>query len=259
MLILFEWGAVSVSSYVALLSLGISVLLWLGPRTARREGMSAAKVAALLGLLFVLGLGGARGLFILEHYRLLASPWKAAMSFAPGGLASHGAFLLTIPVGVVLARRLGLSPGAVADSSAVGICLMGCLGRLGCFLAGCCYGRPTSLPWGVVFPETSEAASRWGFGVPIHPTQIYEAVYLLAIAIVLGATRPEKRFEGEVFLKLVLLYSVARLFNDFLRGDSLDSIWGHGPASWLSVALILTSGIALIRPPSSLTEWGSRA
>ncbi|HEX9723390.1 MAG TPA: prolipoprotein diacylglyceryl transferase family protein, partial [Vicinamibacteria bacterium] len=95
--------------------------------------------------------------------------------------------------------------------------------------------------------------------VPVHPTQIYEVGYLLVIAVVLVATRPQKRFEGEVFLKLVLLYSVARLINDFLRGDSLDSVWGHGPAAWISLALILTSGIAWIRPPSRLTEWGSRA
>jgi len=154
---------------------------------------------------------------------------------------------------------LRLSPGAGADASVIGICVMGCLGRLGCFLAGCCYGRPTSLPWGVVFPETSEAASRWGFGVPVHPTQIYEVVYLLAIAVVLGATRFQKRFEGEVFLKLVLFYSVARFLSDFLRGDSLDSIWGRGPASWMSLALILISGSVLIGSSSSLTEGRSRA
>jgi phosphatidylglycerol:prolipoprotein diacylglycerol transferase len=257
--ILLEWGALSLPSYVTLLSLGVTALLWLAPSTARREGMPAGRVAALLGLLVVLGLVGARGLFVLEHHRILANPWTAALSLAPGGLASHGAFLLALPVGFVLARRLELSPAAVADSSAVGICVMGCLGRLGCFLAGCCYGRPTSLPWGVVFPETSEAASRWGFGVPVHPTQIYESVYLLAIAVVLRGALSRKRFEGEVFLTLVLFYSVARVFNDVLRGDSLDSIFGHGPASWMSLALLLTAAVVWLATTSSLTTRRLRA
>lgn len=257
--ILLDGDVLSLPSYAALLSLGIAVLLWLGPSTARREGMAAGRVAALLGLLFVLGLAGARGLFVVEHHRVLANPWSAALSLAPGGLASHGAFLLAIPAGFVLARRFGLSPGAVGDCTAVGICLMGALGRLGCFLAGCCYGRPTSLPWGVVFPETTEAAARWGSGAPLHPTQLYEAAYFVAIAGLLRAIRPHKRFDGEVFLDLVLFYSVARLFADVFRGDSLDSIAGHGPAFWISLAFIAGSTFALWLVSSRLTARLSRA
>jgi phosphatidylglycerol:prolipoprotein diacylglycerol transferase len=255
--VLFEGASFVVPAYVALLSVGISVFLWLAPRTAGRRGMDRGKVAALLGLLFVVGLAGARALFVLEHRFLLADPWTAAFSLAPGGLASHGAFLFSIPVGFFLARRLGLSPGAVADSSAIGICLMGAFGRLGCFLAGCCYGRPTSLPWGVTYPETSEAASRWGFGVAVHPTQLYEVLYLVAIAVLLNRSR--RRFDGEAFLKLVLLYSSARLFCGFLRGDSLDSIGGYGPAAWISLALVALSACALWLSSSTLTRRPLRA
>ena len=257
--ILLEWDALSLPSYVTFLSLGITFLLWLGPSTARREGMAAGRVAALLGLLFALGLAGARGLFVLEHYPLMADPWSEAVSLAPGGLASHGAFLVAIPLGFVLARRFGLSPGAVADSCAVGVCLMGFLGRLGCFLAGCCYGRPTSLPWGVVFPETSEAASRWGFGVPLHPTQLYEALVLVAIAVLLRATWPRRGFHGEAFLTLVLFYSSARLLTDGFRGDSLDSIAGHGPAFWISLLLVAGSASGLWWVSSRLTARLARA
>lgn len=256
--ILLEWDAVLLPSYVTLLSLGIAVLLWSGPSTARREGMAPGRVAALLGLLLVLGLAGARGLFVLEHHPLMAHPWSEALSLAPGGLASHGAFLVAMPLGFTLARRFGLSPGAVADSCAVGICLLGCLGRLGCFLAGCCYGRPTSLPWGVVFPETSEAASRWGFGVPLHPTQLYEALVFAAIAVLLSKWS-RRRFRGEAFLTLVLAYSSARLLTDGFRGDSLDSIAGHGPAFWISLVLVAASTSILCRESSRLTARLARA
>jgi len=198
-------------------------------------------MALLSVMLYAAGLVGARLLFVVEHYWLYPNPLQAALSPFPGGFASHGSFLLATLAAILYAKWFQLPLGKVGDSTAIGLCLFGALMRLGCFLGGCCYGRPTSLPWGVVFPQGSEPAARWGFGVPIHPTQLYEAGYLIGIGVLLFLSEKQQKFAGEKFLLLVLTYSVARFLNEFVRGDSLLEFWGLSPAQWMSLAMVVIS------------------
>ena len=236
--ILFEFRNFAVPSYLVMLVGGICVLIWRSTRAAERYSLPRYHVAVLLSVAYVAGLLGARLLFVIEHHGVISNPWRAILSPIPGGFASHGAFLLAIPVGLLYATWFRLPPQKLADSTVIGLCFFGALARLGCFLAGCCYGHPTSLPWGVVFPQDSDPAVRWGFGVPIHPTQLYEAGYLVLIAGLLFLLEKRYQFAGEKFLWLVLAYSAARFLNEFARGDSRVQIWSLTPPQWISLALL---------------------
>jgi len=100
----------------------------------------------------------------------------------------------------------------VSPSIALGIFF----GTIGCFLAGCCYGKETSLPWGVTFTNPNSLAR---LNVSIHPTQLYEAVSALAIFLYLNWAEGSKKFDGQIFLLFILLYSIARFFIEIFRGD----------------------------------------
>ncbi len=239
--ILFQGEGFVIPAYPVMLALGTCALVWLSTLAAERNGLPRHHMALLLVGAYVAGLGGARLLFVVEHYWLYADPVKAAFSPFPGGFASHGSFFFGTAAAILYAKRFRLPLGKVADSAAIGLCVFGALMRLGCFLGSCCYGRPTQLPWGVIFPQGSEPATRWGFGVPVHPTQLYEAGYLIGIAALLLLMEKRYRFAGEKFLWLVLAYSVARFLNEFVRGDSLLEFWSLTPPQWMSLAIIVTA------------------
>jgi phosphatidylglycerol:prolipoprotein diacylglycerol transferase len=137
----------------------------------------------------------------------------------------------------------------LSPSLALGIFLT----RIGCFFNGCCYGRPTDLPWGVVFPRNCPAGEFQRMHpegiVPIHPTQLYSALYGAGIfALLLVCERHFKRFDGFTFFLLFFLISIARFFVQFLRQyyDETGQFLGLTHAHYVSIAFVAVSGISLI-------------
>lgn len=241
--ILLQIGDVTVPSYLVLLVAGACLFVWVSLALAEREGLPRTQVAVVLGAVYVAALLGSRLLFVLEHPRLAAD----LLNPLPGGYASQGGLVLALAVGTLLIRGFRLPWGAVADSIVPGLAILGFLGRLGCFLGGCCYGRPTTLPWGVVFPAGSEATARWGSGVPLHPVQLYEAAAFVGLAGLYAWIRKRRAFAGQAFLWALLAYSATRFTNELFRGDPRDRLAGLTAPQWLGLLLILLSFYILRR------------
>jgi phosphatidylglycerol---prolipoprotein diacylglyceryl transferase len=110
-------------------------------------------------------------------------------------------------------------------------------GRIGCFLAGCCYGQETSLPWGVVFTDPNSLAR---LNVPLHPTQLYDAVSGLVLFLFLIWISRRKVFEGQVFWLFILLYSITRFFIEMLRGDPRGFLFGDFISTSQGIGIFLT-------------------
>ena len=126
-------------------------------------------------------------------------------------------------------HRHGMPFWTTCDVFAPGIALGHVTGRLGCFAAGCCYGRPTNVPWAIVFTNPLAAANvGTPLGIPLHPTQLYEAGAELLILIVLLATERRGRpFPGRTFWLYMILYAVSRYIIEIYRGDPRGSVFGH--------------------------------
>ncbi|MBM4306741.1 MAG: prolipoprotein diacylglyceryl transferase, partial [Deltaproteobacteria bacterium] len=110
------------------------------------------------------------------------------------------------------------------DISAISIALGLFFGRIGCFFAGCCYGKETSLPWGITFTDPNSLAR---LNINLHPTQVYEAIASLALFLFLDWKRKKKTFEGQVFWLFLLLYSVIRFLIEFWRDDPRGFLFGE--------------------------------
>lgn len=239
--VLWQAGTFAVPAYTALLGLGGCLFVWAGLRGARRRGLSVPRVAAVMLFAYALGLLGARLLFVGENLAGLPDPWAAVLSPSVGGSASLGGLLLGVVSCVAATRALGLPLLPFLDSVAPGLCLFAVSGRVGCFLAGCCHGRPTGLPWGVVFPPGSPAAARFGEGVPVHPTQLYEAGALLALAALLLGLGRLRRLPGGTFFLLLLAYAATRFAVAFARGDHVHAFLMLPLAQWLSGLLAVAA------------------
>lgn len=134
----------------------------------------------------------------------------------------YGGLILAIIFSIWYMRRHKLPIWKIADHISPLISLGLFFGRIGCFLAGCCYGKETSLPWGVTFTNPNSLAR---LNVRLHPTQLYEAAIALAIFFFLNWREKKKTFDGQIFWLFLFMYAVTRFFTEMLRGDPRGSLF----------------------------------
>lgn len=247
---LMHIGRLPVFSYGVMTALGFFLaILWL-VRLAKKEGLSAAKMEGL-GLVIVLAAGvGSKLLTALDYPGFYAGGWEHFVfdqMLGKGGVF-YGGFLMATACSFVYFRIAKLPAWQVCDCAAPGLALAQGLGRIGCFLAGCCWGTPTHLPFGVTF--TSPVAHELT-GVPLnvrlHPTQLYEAALVLLSIPLLMWLRRTKTFQGQVFLAYVIYYAVARFFLEFVRDDPR----GHYVSNLFSTSQL----IGLLIVPFAVYLW----
>lgn len=219
---LFHVGYFSIYSYGILTALGFLLAILWPTSLAKKEGISETKMEGL-GLLIVLSAGvGSKLLTAWDYPGFYSSDWTHFLSdqiLGRGGVF-YGGFLLAIACSAAYCRLVDLPGWQVADSVAPGLALAQGLGRVGCFLAGCCWGTPTELPFGVTFrSELAHNLTGVPLQVRLHPTQLYEAMLVLLAIPFLMWLRKKRSFFGQVILVYVLFYAVARFFLEFLRGD----------------------------------------
>lgn len=252
---LFFIGDVGVPAYWALLMIGFIAAIYLSWRMARRAGIDANRILDLNLIILLCGVVGARLMHVLVEddpvhpgepilYHYLKHPLDILN--ITNGLAFYGGLLVVVPVAVWYVRRRELGVGRVADIAGVCIPLGLVFGRLGCFLAGCCHGKPTELPWGVVFSDPASLARP--LNTPLHPTQLYSSAFALLLFVLMWVGyRRWRRFDGQVFLWFVALYSAVRFLIEFLRNDNRGMFFSGSLSASQVVALpLLAAALVLL-------------
>jgi len=160
-----------------------------------------------------------------------------------------------VATGYILARRYQLPWWTTADAFAPGIALGQAIGRQGCFAAGCCWGKPANLPWGVEFTELGHAVTGVPLGVHLHPTQLYESFAALAIFFFLLWLHRRKRFGGQVILAYGVLYALTRFTIEFFRDDPRGDILGLTTVTHLSTSQIISLLVGLFALILFILRW----
>ena len=209
--ILFKIGNFSIYTYGLFVSLGIFTAASLILRNGRRKGIRSNSLLDLFIVVILSGILGGRIVHILVYLPYyLRHPVKILL-FRQGGLAIQGALIFGLAGAVIylFRKRETLPPLKTLDIISLYMPVGHAIGRIGCFLNGCCYGNASSLPWAVKFPLLQG---------PVHPTQIYYLLSNLIIFLILSLFYRHKK-DGEVICLYFFLYSVSRYNIDFLRGD----------------------------------------
>jgi phosphatidylglycerol:prolipoprotein diacylglycerol transferase len=238
--ILFEFGDWPVYSYGVLLALSYLAALQLAVVRARRQGLDGSRVMDLGIYLIISALIGAKLMLIVVDFRYFLAQPGELLSLVRAGGVFYGGLITAVVVGLLLVRRYGLPVWTTADLFAPGIALGHVIGRFGCLLAGCCYGRPTDVAWAVTFTDPVAAANvGTPLGIPLHPTQLYDAGAELAIMILLLATERRGRpFAGRTFWLYMLLYGISRFVVEFYRGDERGAFMGVSTSQLISMAIV---------------------
>jgi phosphatidylglycerol:prolipoprotein diacylglycerol transferase len=249
--VLFElplgrFGTFTVGTYGIFYAIGFLLALRLAVHYARKEGIDGARIVDLGILGLLAGFVGAKLLlYLIDARYYFTHPIEMLHSLRSAGVF-YGGLGLAILAGVVYVRRHRMPLARTADIAAPSLALGQAIGRIGCFFAGCCYGRTCDLPWGVTFRDP-RAAELTGvpLGVSLHPTQLYHAAadaFILAVTVWLMRRR---RFPGQVFWVYVLLYAILRALVEVWRGDVVRGMFFDGRVS-TSQLLSVPAAIAAI-------------
>ena len=249
---------ITILSYRVCLLLAVLVCWAVGPRwVATLEGLDPWRVFVAMVLLGLAAFAGARMHFVASHWGDFADRPLTALQFWSGGLHAGGGIVsLTLATPFVL-RWLGLPLGRFADGFMPTVGLGIAIARVGCFLHGCCFGTICSWPWCLTFPRDtyiyqyhvdlgvlSAGAART---LPIHPLQLYFVAAGLMITATALWIHPRKRYDGEVALVSLVLFSASTAMLEFLRADAQPRLyWGTLPQlTWIALAMTAASCVAL--------------
>ncbi|MGD8376476.1 MAG: prolipoprotein diacylglyceryl transferase [Acidobacteriota bacterium] len=231
--VLVHLGPLELPTYGLLMAVAFLLALRLLQTLGRRDGLDPEQLTSLWVWILVGGILGAKlTLYLVEWRYYAANPAALLTSWRAAGVY-YGGFAAAATAAALYARRAGLPVGLTADACAPAIALGQSVGRLGCLAAGCCYGRPSELPWAITF--TDPAAARITgvpLGIPRHPSQIYlsiNALLLCGLLLLLWRIARRRAWRpGVVFWSYIGLYSVTRFWLEMYRGDPRGSV---GPLS----------------------------
>lgn len=239
--ILFRIGGLTVHTYGLFMALGFLVGMAFAVREAKRASIDPEKISNLLFWIVIAAIVGSRLLYVMIEFRSFMTSPLEIFKIWKGGLVFYGGLILAIMVIIFYIRHnklpLWKTMDVLAPPSAIGLVF----GRLGCFSAGCCYGRPTDVRWAVTFTDPDSIAPLY---IALHPTQLYEAGAVLIIFFILVFIRRVKRFEGQLMWTYLFLYAVARFLIENYRGDHRGALWDNMLSTSQFISLL--SGIAAL-------------
>jgi len=258
---LLHFGRFFLPTYGFLVAIGVLLGLWISVRNSRRIGINEDN-AWNLGITVVLcGIVGAKVLYIINdwsHYSANPRDIFSVDTLQAGGVFSGG-LLAALAAAAWYVRKHHMPALGTCDAFAPGLAVGHAIGRVGCFAAGCCYGKPTHHWWGVTFTNPlANAITGTPLNVPLEPTQLMESAVELANFIFLMWLLKRRTFDGQVFGAFMFIYGVARFFLEFLRDDpGRGSVFGGAMSGTqlISIGLVLAGGfIWWLRPGAKMVS-----
>ncbi|MBS1489836.1 MAG: prolipoprotein diacylglyceryl transferase [Bacteroidetes bacterium] len=239
--VLFQVGPITIYTYGFFIALGAVLGAWFMWWQGKKQyGLTFDQANALFLLLVVGGVVGGKLFLFFENPSFYFSHPQELLG--KNGFVFYGSLLTDIPLMLWYFRKNNLPVLGMLDIMAVVTCLVHGFGRIGCFNAGCCYGKPTSSWAGVVFSDPTCQAQP--LNTPLHPTQLYEAIFIFFILLVLLFIIRNKKFDGQAFLSYLILYAATRGVIEIFRGDIQRGFVINGILSisqFISLVLIIGS------------------
>lgn len=240
--VLFDAGSFKIYTYGFMIAVGVAVAVWYLVNRGKKEVKLAFDQANNLFLVIFAAafIGGKVFLFFEDPSRYAHNP---KYLFTGSGFVFYGSFLFAVPAMLWFFRRNKLPVYPMLDIMAVVTCLVHMFGRIGCFMAGCCYGKPTAAFFGVTF--TDAACQARPLNTPLYPTQLMEAGYILLIMVFLLWVRGRKQFHGQLFLLYLILYATGRFVLEYFRGDVSRGFIIDGYLSHSQFISLCAAGVAV--------------
>ena len=253
---IFHIGSFPINTYGVFLAIAFLCAILVAVRLAARDGLPRERIYDLSLWMLLGGLIGSKILMLFTEPEYRDHPLQLlSLDFLRSGGVFYGGLIGAVLTGYFLMKRYKLPWWKTADACAPGIAIGNFFGRQGCFAAGCCWGKPTNLPWGVKFTELGHQITGVPTDVYLHPTQLYESFAMLFVFFFLLWMHKRKKFSGQVILLYALLYSIVRFAIEFVRDDPRGDIFGLTTLTGLSTSQMISLVIGIAAAVLLIIRW----
>ncbi|MEP6570118.1 MAG: prolipoprotein diacylglyceryl transferase [Acidobacteriota bacterium] len=253
---IFRIHGFPINTYGVFLALAFLCAILITVKLAARDGLPREKIYDLCLWMLLCSLIGSKILMLFTEPEYRDHPLQLlSLDFLRSGGVFYGGLIGAILAGYFLMRHYKLPWWKTADACAPGIAIGNFFGRQGCFAAGCCWGKPTTLPWGVKFTELGHEITGVPLDVRLHPTQLYESFAMLLVFFFLLWLHKHRRFEGQAILFYALLYSVIRFAIEFLRDDPRGDLFGLTTLTGLSTSQLISIIVGITALGLLILRW----
>jgi phosphatidylglycerol:prolipoprotein diacylglycerol transferase len=237
--ILFRIGPLTVHTYGFLVASGVALGLWFVYSQAKKQGLEAPRIVDAGFYIILISLIGAKLILLFGNFSYYLRYPGELLSLARSGGVFQGGLAFGVVFAILYFRRHRLPTWKVADLAGPALALGHGFGRIGCFMAGCCFGRDCEAPLGVVFKsQYAHELTGIPIGRPIYPVQLFEAGLNFINFLVLFLILKRRSFDGQVFSFYIMNYSVIRFFTEYFRGDHPERAFLlQGSSPFLSLTL----------------------
>lgn len=251
--IIFQFGSFKLPAYGLMVATGYLAAIYYVFRKAAGTGFKKEELSDLVFYSVLAGMAGAKFFYAVTYWGSFGADFVSRAAYMlrtlQYGFVFYGGLIFGAAAFFLSARRRGINPARAADLFAPALALGHAFGRVGCFLAGCCHGLPAGrFPFPAVFSNPACEVDPALLGVPLYPTQLFEAAGNLVIFAVLNRTLGKKFRGGAVAALYAALYSAQRFFIEFLRGDDRGAIhFGLSPAQLISAAAFAAAAVLSVK------------
>lgn len=245
--VLFEIGEITVYSYGFMIALGvIAGVAYMFYQGKKDVGLTFDQANTLFLLIFIAAFIGGKVFLLFENPSLYLG--KPAKLLTGRGFVFYGSFLFAVPTMLWFFKKHKLDTYKMLDVMAIVTCIVHMFGRIGCFMAGCCYGKPTTGSFGITFTDEVCQAP---LNIPLVPTQLLEAGYIFLVMILLLVIKSRfQKFYGQLFLLYLILYAIGRSILEIFRGDVARGFIIEGYLShsqFIALIIIAVTGYVYFR------------
>ncbi|MFL6230028.1 MAG: prolipoprotein diacylglyceryl transferase [Pyrinomonadaceae bacterium] len=253
---IFRIGSFPINTYGVLLALAFLLALVVAARLAARDGLPRERIYDLGLWLLLAAIVGSKVLMLFTEPEYRANPAHLlSLDFLRSGGVFYGGLLAASATAFLLVRRFKLPWWKTADAFAPAIALGQAIGRQGCFAAGCCWGKPTTLPWGVQFSPLGHEITGVPTDAHLHPTQLYESFAAFLIFLFLLRLHRRKIFDGQVILLYGVLYAAVRFTVEFFRDDPRGDLFGLTSLTGLSTSQLISLVVGALSLVALVLRW----
>lgn len=241
--ILLDFSFFSIKTYGFLIAIGFMAGIFIATREAKRLNVAPQIILDIAVYIIIGAIVGARLFFVATRFSYYKDNPLDVFKIWEGGLVFYGGFILALIVCVWFIKRNGLKLWQTFDIFAPALAIGVFFGRLGCFFAGCCFGKACKLPWAVTFSNPQGLAV---LNTPLHPTQLYSVAGSLFTFFIIYSLRKRKSFDGQLAMIWIFMYSGLRSIIEFYRGDIRGAIiFGQFPVTQVIAFLFAFSSMVV--------------
>jgi phosphatidylglycerol:prolipoprotein diacylglycerol transferase len=243
-----HFGTLTIYTYGVLLAAAYLLGLQFALVRGKARGLDPARVMDLGIYIIISALVGAKALLLVTDFQTFRSNPAELLNLLREGGVFYGGLIVAVSVALLYIRKVGLPLWTTCDAFAPGIALGHVIGRFGCFFAGCCWGKPTNVPWAITFTNPFAAANvGTPLNVPLHPTQLYEAgAEFLILMFLLTTEKSGRKFQGRTFWLYMLLYAISRYIIEYYRDDPRGSVGPFSTSQFISLILAPLAVVMLV-------------